>query len=337
METDFKPAIALDAMGGDFAPEEIIKGALLAVEENDVEIFLFGKEKIISNLLNSDDAFSRKSLSGRIKIIDAPEEINMDDSPSDVLKHKKNSPVFMGTDFASKTPGCAFISAGNTGAVMACSLINMKKIEGLLRPAIATVIPLGDKKFVLLDSGANSEIKPAYLKQFAIMGMIYSREMLKISKPRIGLLNVGSEEKKGTLSVIEGYKMIKDSGINFIGNVEGRDIFNGVADVVVTDGFTGNILLKAIEGMANFFFTEIKKVFKSNFLTKISAIMVKKDLKSMKKRFDYEEYGGALLLGINGISIISHGSSKAKAIKNAIRVAADSLRADIINKIKNEI
>lgn len=337
METDFKPAVALDAMGGDFAPEEIIKGALLAVEENDVEIFLFGKEKIISNLLNSDDAFSRKSLSGRIKIIDAPEEINMDDSPSDVLKHKKNSPVFMGTDFASKTPGCAFISAGNTGAVMACSLINMKKIEGLLRPAIATVIPLGDKKFVLLDSGANSEIKPAYLKQFAIMGMIYSREMLKISKPRIGLLNVGSEEKKGTLPVIEGYKMIKDSGINFIGNVEGRDIFNGVADVVVTDGFTGNILLKAIEGMANFFFTEIKKVFKSNFLTKISAIMVKKDLKSMKKRFDYEEYGGALLLGINGISIISHGSSKAKAIKNAIRVAADSLRADIINKIKNEI
>jgi glycerol-3-phosphate acyltransferase PlsX len=337
LEDKTRPVIAIDAMGGDFAPLEIIRGALLALESIDAEIVLFGNEKQINDILDSELSSSSKLDLKNIKVINSTDDIKMDDSPSEVLKHRKNSSIFMGTEFAARTKECAFISAGNTGAVMACSLINMKKIEGILRPAIATVIPLGEKKFVLLDSGANSEIKPLYFKQFAIMGTVYSREILKIKDPKTGLLNVGSEEKKGTEPVVEGYKLLKESELNFIGNVEGRDIFNGAADVVVTDGFTGNILLKSIEGMANFFFTEIKNIFLSNFLTKISALMVKKELKAMKKRFDYEEYGGALLLGIDGVSIISHGSSKAKAIKNAIRVAAESLKAGIVNKIKNEV
>ncbi len=337
MNSNTRPVIAIDVMGGDFAPAEIIRGALLAYRIFDIEIVLFGKEKIIRDFLKEEISNNGKPDFNRIKIINATDEIGMDDSPSDVIKHRKNSSIFLGTEYASKNSSCAFISAGNTGAVMACSLINLKKVEGILRPAIATVIPLGDKRFVLIDSGANSEIKPVYLEQFAIMGMVYSKEILGVNNPRVGLLNVGSEEKKGTEVVAEGYKLLKGSSLNFIGNVEGRDIFDGIADVVVADGFTGNILLKSIEGMANFFFSEIKNVFTSNIFTKLSALLVKKNLKGMKKRFDYEEYGGALLLGVDGVSIISHGSSKAQAIKNAIRVASESLKADVVKKIQNEV
>ncbi len=206
-----------------------------------------------------------------------------------------------------------------------------------MRPAIAVVIPLADKKFVLIDAGANVDIKAVYLKQFAQMGKIYCTELLNIPNPKVGLLNVGSEEKKGNSVVTEGYGLLKNTDVNFIGNVEGRDIFEGAADVVVCDGFTGNIILKAIEGMAGLFFKEVKNIFTTNVITKISALMVSKYLKKMKKKFDYEEYGGALLIGINGVSIISHGSSKAKAISNAVSVAYAGLKGDIIGKIKEEV
>lgn len=330
--TSSKPDIIIDAMGGDFAPDEIIKGALQGRSDFEVDITLTGNESKIKE----SAAKSGLSLEG-VRIIDAIQDIGMDDSPSDVIKHKKDSSVYIAAELASKNKNSVFLSAGNTGAAMACALINMRKIEGVLRPAIATVIPLGNKRFIMLDAGANADVKPAYLKQFGIMGSIYSREIFKIASPRVGLLNVGSEEKKGNEATKEGYLLLKDTNINFIGNVEGRDIFNDAADVVVCDGFVGNILLKAFEGMAGFFFKEIKEVFYSNILTKFSALLVKNNLKAMKQKFDYEEYGGALLLGINGITIISHGSSKAKAIRNAIRVGAVSLKGDIVNKIKEEI
>ena len=261
----------------------------------------------------------------------------MDDSPSNVVKHKKNSSIYIGTNFVSKLDNSAFLSAGNTGAVMACSLFNLKRIEGILRPAIAIVIPLAEKKVVLIDAGANVDIKPMYLKQFAIMGKIYCESIFGINNPRIGLINVGTEKKKGSEVVVEGYNLLKESNINFIGNIEGRDIFEGKADVVVCDGFVGNVILKSFEGISKLFFTEIKNVLTKNIITKLYGIGLKKYFINMKKKFDYEEYGGALLLGVDGIVIISHGSSKSKAITNAIKIAADGIERNIIKRIKEEI
>ena len=324
--------LIIDAMGGDFAPDEIIKGAIEGCRMYDADLTLAGDSRLIKNCSEKNNF----SLDG-VRIINSTDTVFMDDSPSDVLKYKKNSPVYLAAEYASKIDNSAFLSAGNTGAAMACALFNMKKIEGVLRPAIAIVIPLGSRKFVLIDGGANTEVKPVYLQQFAIMGKVYCREILGVDNPRIGLLNVGSEEKKGNEITRESFKLLKETKINFVGNVEGRDIFEGAADVVVCDGFTGNILLKSVEGMAGFFFGEIKKVFLSNFVTKVSSLILKKYFKSMKKQFDYEEYGGALLLGVNGIAIITHGSSRAKAIKNAVRVARDSVNNNLISKISSEI
>ncbi|MBM3706767.1 MAG: phosphate acyltransferase PlsX [Actinobacteria bacterium] len=327
-----RPTLIVDAMGGDYAPDEIVKGAVEGKELTGSDLVLVGsKNKII-------DVLSKYCINTEgINIINSSDDISMDDSPSDVIKRKKNSSIYIGTDLAARTKKSAFISAGNTGAVMACSLFNMKRIESIQRPAIAVVIPLGESKFVLIDAGANVEVKPVYFKQFAVMGDIYCRELMGISNPRIGLLNVGTEKKKGSEIIIEAHDLLENANINFIGNVEGRDIFDSKADVVVCDGFIGNILLKAFEGMAKFFFKEIKNVLTSNFLTKLSALFLKKDLKLMKKKFDYEEYGGALLLGVDGLSIISHGSSRAKAIKSALKFAGDAMRSDILKKIKEEI
>jgi len=334
LEKDIKDkfTIIIDAMGGDFAPEEIIKGALLDIKELPVNLIFVGKEDKIKiaasqNNLNLDN----------IKIVKSYSEVSMDESPSDVIKYKKDSSIYIGTQIASNTMNSAFLSAGNTGAIMACSLFNLKKIEGIFRPALAVVIPLAEKRIVLIDAGANIEVKPIYFKQFAIMGKIYCENIIKVKNPRIGLINVGTEEKKGNEILIDSYSLLKNSNLNFIGNIEGRDIFEGMADVVVCDGFTGNVLLKSIEGIAKLFFSEIKKVLTSNFFTKTLSLGLKDNLKVMKKKFDYEEVGGALLLGVNGIAIKSHGSSKAKAISNALKVAYDSIKCNIINKIREEI
>jgi phosphate acyltransferase len=329
---NFAHTLIVDAMGGDFAPDEIIKGAVTGSRLYGLDLILVGDEKIIRNSAKKQDLNI-----DRAKVFDAADKIMMDDSPSEVLKKRKNSSIFIGTELAYQTQNSAFLSAGNTGAAMACSLFNMKKMEGILRPAIAVVIPLAEKKFVLIDAGANTEVKPVFLKQFALMGSIYCREILMIRNPRVGLLNVGAEEKKGNEVVIEAHQILKESNLNFIGNIEGRDIFNGVSDVLVCDGFVGNILLKTFEGMAGYFFGEIKEIFLRNIFTKLSALIMKKHLKQMKMKFDYEQYGGALLLGINGISIISHGSSKSKAITNAVRLASESMKIDLVNKISKEL
>jgi phosphate acyltransferase len=243
----------------------------------------------------------------------------------------------LGTQLAAKKEGSAFLSAGNTGAVMACSLFNMRKIEGIMRPAIAVIIPLANSKFILIDAGANVETKPIFLKQFALMGKIFSQNILNVENPKIGLLNVGKEEKKGNEILVEAFKLLRETDINFIGNVEGRDIFDGSIDVVVCDGFVGNVLLKSFEGIAKLFFGEIKSILTYNLITKLAASILKSRFKVMRKKFDYEEHGGALLLGIDGISIISHGSSKEKAISSAIRVAYENLKIDVVGKIKSEI
>jgi len=326
-------SIIIDAMGGDFAPEEIVKGSIEAAEAFGIKIKLVGS----INKIKEAAASCQLNLDG-IEIIPSSQEVSMSESPSEVLRKKKNSSIFIGSQLVSQGGGNAFISAGNTGAVMACSLFNIKRIENVKRPAIAVVIPLSDKKFVLVDAGANADCKPQYLMQFAIMGKIYSENILGIKNPRVALINIGEEEKKGSELVVESYKLLKGyPKINFIGNVEGRELFEGKADVAVCDGFVGNVILKSIEGLVNFFFREIKQVLTSNMLTKLSALGIKKSFIKMKKEFDYEEYGGAQLLGLNGMVIISHGSSKSRAIKNAVKVALEGLKTDLTIKINEEI
>ncbi|MCL4416518.1 MAG: phosphate acyltransferase PlsX [Actinobacteria bacterium] len=325
-------SVIIDAMGGDYAPMEILKGAYDAYLRYNTSIILVGsKDKIKKNAsdLNIDlNVF---------KIIDARQEVLMNDHPGDVVKNKKESSIFIGTKLLSENRNRAFISAGNTGAVMACSLFNVKRLEGVLRPAIAIIIPLAENPIVLIDAGANADCKPQYLKQFAFMGKIFSQKILNIGNPKVGLINVGSEEGKGNELSIKSFDLLKEfKEINFQGNIEGRDLFNGSVDVAVCDGFTGNILLKSIEGMAELFFSEIKQVLTANFKFKVCAAILKEPFKNMKKKFDYEEYGGAFLIGINGIVIIAHGSSKAKAITNAVRVAIEGQKGNIVENIAKE-
>lgn len=326
-------SIVIDAMGGDFAPEEIVKGSIEARAAFQVKIKLVGNKDKIKTVA----AASQLNLDG-IEIVPSFQEVSMNESASEILKKKRNSSIFIGSELASRGQGDAFLSAGNTGAVMACSLFNMKRIENVLRPAIAVVIPLSDRKFVLIDAGANADCKPQYLKQFAIMGKIYSENILGIDNPRVALVNIGEEEKKGSELVVESYRLLKSCPkINFIGNIEGRELFEGAADVVVCDGFVGNVILKSLEGLANFFFGEIKQILTSGILAKLSALGLKSSFTTMKKKFDYEEYGGAQLLGLNGLVIISHGSSKSRAIKNAIKVAVEGLKTNLTSKINEEI
>jgi glycerol-3-phosphate acyltransferase PlsX len=326
-------SIIIDAMGGDYAPIEVLKGAYDAFLKFNANITLVGiKEKI-------ENAAKEASIDlNSFKIVECSQEVLMSDHPSDILKNKKDSSIYVGTNLLAQNPNSAFVSAGNTGAVMACSLFNVKRLEGVLRPAIALVVPLGDKPIVLIDAGANADCKPQYLKQFAIMGKVYYENILNIENPKVGLINVGSEETKGNELSIETYTLLKDfKGINFVGNIEGRDLFNGAADVIVCDGFTGNILLKSMEGLAELFFKEIKQILTKNFSSKVCAMILKKSLKNMKKKFDYEEYGGTFLIGVNGIVIIAHGSSKSKAIMNAIRVAIEGQKSNIVEKIAKQI
>lgn len=333
MNDKIKNTIVLDAMGGDFAPIEILKGAVEAKKLYDCNIIITGiKEKIKQSLeeIQEDPSI--------FEIVHCSQEVLMNDHPGEVIKQKKDSSIFVGTKITSENENSAFVSAGNTGAVMASSLINIKRIKGVLRPAIAVVVPLAEKKIVLIDAGANADCKPQYLAQFAKMGKIFAESILKSENPKIGLANVGSEEGKGNELAVQSYQLIKDiKDINFIGNIEGRDIFDGLCDVVVCDGFTGNILLKSIEGIAKLFFREIKGILKANIASKISAVFLKDSFMGMKRKFDYEEYGGSFLIGVNGIVIISHGSSKSKAIKNAIRVAIEGQNYSLVDKITESI
>ena len=325
--------IIIDAMGGDFAPGEIIKGSIDAYRQFSANITLVGnREKIDSFAVDNDLDISP------FKIEESRSEVAMGESPSDVLKNKKDSSIYIGPNLVAGGKGGAFLSAGNTGAAMACSLFNIKRIKGVFRPAIAVVVPLADSRFVLIDGGANADCKPQYLAQFAIMGKVFAENMLGVSDPTVAIVNIGEEEKKGSELAVQSYSMMKDiKGLNFTGNIEGREMFQGAADVVVTDGFTGNVILKAIEGLAKMFFGQVREVLTSSTVSKLAALTLRKPLKSMKDKFDYETYGGAQLLGLNAPVIISHGSSKAKAVKNAIRVAIESLKTDLVEKIKNEL
>jgi len=321
--------IAIDVMGGDKAPYETIKGGIEALKETECEIVLIGDSDIIEKEL-----LKYSYDHDRISIIHASEIIDNEDKPVRAIKKKDDSSMVVGLKLLRKREIDGFVSAGNTGALLAGSLLKVGRIKGIDRPALGVAIPTVKGFSVLLDSGANVECKPRNLREFAIMGGIYSRYVLSVENPKVGLVNVGTEEEKGTAMIKEAYGMIKeDKTINFAGNIEGRTILDGEVDVIVCDGFTGNVLLKFLEGMAKSFGTLLKDVFLSSFKTKIGALLIKSELGIFKKKLDYKEYGGAPLLGINGNVVKAHGSSDSRAIKNAIKYAEKFAYSNVTDKI----
>lgn len=322
--------IAVDAIGGDYAPQEIIKGAIEAQRDSEVKILLVGPQKLL-----------REQIAGYgadfLEIVDAPEVIEMGEKAAQAVRAKEHSSPMVAAKLCREQRADGFVSAGNTGAVMAAALLTWGRIPGVKRPAIAIVIPTPSGPVLLLDAGANADCKPENLLQFAQMGSAYARKILNIDNPSVGLLNVGEEESKGSELYQQAHQLLKASSLHFLGNIEGRDIVHAKVNVVVCDGFTGNIVLKLLEGTTEVFFSEIKNKIKESFLTRMAGAVLAPGLLDLKKKLDYEEYGGAPLLGLNGVCIISHGKSKAKAIKNAIRVAKRMVLNNVVMEIKEEI
>ena len=325
--------IILDSMGGDNAPLEILNGAADAVREYpDVELTLVGQEKTIRDLCAAENIPLE-----RIKIIDAPDVITMEDSAQTVVMSKKNSSMSVGLKTLAAGGGDAFISAGNTGALMTGATLLVRCVKGVKRAAIATILPM-EKPVLMIDSGSNVNVTPEFLAQFGILGSVYMEQVFGVANPRVGLLNNGTEEHKGTQTMIDAYALLsKTEEINFVGNIEGKAIPFGACDVLVTDGFTGNIVLKTIEGLSKFMMKKLKGIFMKNALNKLSALIIKKEFSSLKKSFDSSEYGGAPFLGISKPVFKAHGSSDARAVKNAIRQAKEYLEKGVPDIIDERI
>ncbi len=325
--------IAVDAHGGDNAPLEIIKGCKLAYDELGANIVLVGDQSEIENVLKQENIDSTI-----FEIVNAPEKLTMEDDPTSVVKSKKNSSMAVAFNLLKDGKCDTFVSAGNSGAVLVGATMIVKRIKGVKRAALASVFPSETGPLMLTDIGANVICKPEYLHQFALMGSAYMTYMHNIKNPSVGLLNNGTEEHKGTELQQSAYQILKNSNdINFVGNIEGRSIAFGGCDVVVTDGFTGNIALKTYEGIGKMMANNVKGLFKKSLFTKIGAIFVLKHLNAFKKKFDYKEYGGAPLLGISKPVIKAHGSSDAKAFKNAIRQAIDFHNSGMISIIETQL
>jgi len=324
--------IGFDAMGGDLAPVETIQGAILSLDDFEGEIILYGDEqKIISELAKY------KFDTNRINIVHTTEVINNDDKPVKAIKSKGDSSMVVGLKALRKGEIDAFVSAGNTGALLAGALFKVGRIKGINRPALCTIYPTLGKPSVLVDAGANAECKPRNLVEFAYMGSIYAERVLGLQNPKVALANIGAEETKGTPLYIETHALLKETELNFVGNVEGRDIPTGTVDVIVADGFTGNIILKLTEGVASMLMSGIKGAILASVKGKLGGILIKNNLNIFKKKIDYTEYGGAPLLGINGLVVKAHGSSNAKAFKNAIKYAQIGVSTQLVNEIKERI
>lgn len=323
--------IVLDAFGSDNAPYPEIEGAVLALKENYCDsIVLVGKKDIISKELGK--YFYDKS---KLEILDASEIITMNDSASAAVRSKKDSSLVKGLELCAKGDGDAFVSAGNTGAVMAASLFAYGRIKNVKRPAIAITLPTKGKPQIVLDVGANVDCSVENLVQFAELGSLYSKFLFDIDSPKVALLNIGEEDKKGNILSKTTHKELSVSNtINFVGNIEGKDLLKGIVDVVVCDGFVGNVMLKTIEGAAISIFEIMKEQFKKDWVAKIGALLSYPVFSYLKKKLDHSEYGGALLVGLNGITIIGHGRSNAKAIKNAIKFANKIAASDYLTHAK---
>lgn len=327
--------IAIDAMGGDFAPMEMVLGGITAAKDYGVDIVLVGDEAQIRAELEKHGALNNEG----IEVYHASEVINMDEQPSVALRKKKDASVAVATRLVRENYCDAVIAPGSTGAAVAAALFGLGRIRGIERPAIATAIPTPNGYSVMLDAGANANSKPKHLVQSAIMGYHYARLITNKSKPTVGLLSIGEESSKGNMVVKETFSMLEDlKMIPFYGNVEGRDIPKGTVDVIVCDGFVGNVALKLAEGILTVLGEEIKKcIMVGGLRAKIGAYLLMPALKAFKKKMDHTEYGGAPLLGVNGVFLISHGSSKAKEINTAVRIAKKLVEKDIITSIHKSI
>lgn len=324
--------IIVDAMGGDKGPVEIIKGALDAVNEYDVNVILVGKKNIIENELKK-----YKYSKEKIEILNAEDEITNEDDPAIAIRRKKDASMVVGAKALADGLGDGFISAGSTGALLASGIFIVKRIDGIDRAAISVLYPTLTGFSLLLDAGANVDCKPEYLYQFALMGSIYMQNVMEIQSPAVGLVNIGIEKGKGNNLAKETFNIIEKSQLNFKGNIEARELPNGIVDIIVCDGFVGNVVLKLTEGMAMSIFSILKDGFMKNFRTKIAAMLIKSELKNIKSRMDYREYGGAPLLGTKKPIVKAHGSSDAYAIKNGINQLKRFIENDVIKIIENNI
>ena len=333
MDNSERCKIIVDAMGGDYAPQNAVAGAIEASMENPgFDLFLVGKEKEILRVI------SDKNLSfDNSRIINAEEIIDMGDTPTEAIKKKPNSSIVVGSRYVKEKKAHAFVSAGNTGAMMAASTLIMGRLPNVGRPTIGAEIPNVHGTCFLFDVGAGKDAKPNHLFEYAVMGTIYARELGGVSNPKVGILSMGEEESKGNEVTTAAFKMLKESKLNFIGNVEGRDILTGKVDVVVCDGFIGNIILKFGESVPKLLKHLLKKTAEKNFIDKIKIGLFKGTLKRALKDLDYQEHGGVPLLGVNGISIIGHGSSTPKAIKNMVFRAYDMYKKNLNQKIEESL
>lgn len=324
--------VALDAMGGDFAPEMPVAGAIEAVSDYDVEIILVGDKQQIAEYLKN-----KRYPSQKISIVHASEVVQMDESPIIAIRSKKDSSIRKTVELVKNKEADACVSAGHSGVMMATSLLLLGKLPNVDRPAIAIAIPSLTGFFVLIDAGANVDCKPKNLLQFAYMGDAYYRAISNEPSPKIAILSIGEEDIKGNEQTKESFKLLKKTDLNFIGNIEGKDIFASTADVVVCDGFIGNIVLKVSEGLVETILKMLKREITNINTGKIGYLMIKPALKNFKRRTDYSEYGGAPLLGINGTSIVCHGRSTARALKNAVRVAIEIAKQRVHEKIADSL
>ena len=325
--------IVVDAMGGDHAPEAVVEGALMAASEYSTEIILTGLSETVQTILDRLDPVHKLP----VQVVHADEVVEMHDLPGKVLRSKRKSSMKIGLDLLKEGTASAFVSAGNTGAVLAYSTVILRPLKGVDRPAIAIQLPTLKGNAILLDAGANVDCKTSQLFQFGIMGHVFAEYILGKENPRVGLLSIGEEDGKGNEIVKEVFQMLKASHINFIGNIEGKEVYRGNADVIVCDGFTGNIALKISESLAEMIGTNLKRMFQNNWASKLGYLLLKPQLDQFKKKVDYSETGGAPLLGVNGVVIIAHGNSSPKAIKNAINRARELCEKNINEHIREDI
>lgn len=325
--------IVLDAMGGDYAPEVTVHGGVWAARDFDLEVQLVGRPEVIEAELQKHDTNGVS-----LPLVPASEVIEMDDhNPASSVKAKKDSSIVVGMRMLKRGETDAFVTMGNTGGALAAALLHLGRIRGIKRPAVSTVYPCATEQgfCFLLDIGANADCKPEYLYQFALMGSIYAGRVLGVSNPRVAIVSNGEEEGKGNMLVQDTLPLLKQGPFNFVGNVEGKDIPAGLADVVVTDGFTGNVVLKVSEGVAKMLMDTIKTQIKARPLAMVGAALARPAFKAVGKLLDYREFGGAALLGVDGVVIIGHGRSDAYAVRNAIRAARRAVESDMIGAIKS--
>ena len=332
--------ILLDAMGGDNGPDANIKGAINAINQIKAEVVLIGKEEIIREKVKEFYGKTLEEISPRLKVKNATETIEMEDKPTDSIKHKKDSSMVVGFRMLKEGEGDVFISAGNSGALLAGATLLVGRIKGIDRPALAGILPSYKSRLVLIDSGANTNCRPINLLQFAQMSSIYIRNTFGVESPRIGLLNIGTEETKGNELTRESYNLLKEKSqelnINFIGNVEGRDAFSGEVDAIVTDGFTGNVFLKAVEGLGKFVKRTLKESLTENIFSKIAALPALPAMNKFAKTMDYKSYGGALFLGVKKPVIKAHGSSDEKLFEFTIKQAEKFVENKTVENLISE-